>query len=195
MGNIIFYYNKQDETIFSYAIMALLMITSDARVTKAGHLRANGVDMNHLHETAMKHHAKVEQYKFLRDTYEDGYSVSESLGYAQWMVDTEYFLIGFLNGLSFDGWDVCSDGLQSAVIAGFDCLEYVEVYIPENLTRFTLATVQLQEAINLIYVYCDFSHMAQIFSELFSGTNFQQYGDLISRILGSLILQLWDIID
>ena len=37
--------------------------------------------------------------------------------------------------------------------------------------------------------------MAEVFAQLFSGSNFQQYGDLISRILGSLITQLWYIID
>lgn len=170
----------------------MMSLSAEARLTKSGHLKANGIDINALHETAMKHHDKVAQYHYLRET--ESFSVSESLGYAQWLVDTEYFLIGFLNGLSFEGWDVCSDGLESAVIAAFDCLEYIEVYIPENVTRFTIATIQLQEAINLIYVYCDFTHMAEVFAELFSGDNFQQYGDLISRILGSLILQLWIII-
>ena len=172
----------------------MMTLSAEARLTKSGHLKANGVNINALHETAMKHHDRVAQYHYLKDT-EDSFSVSESLGYAQWLVDTEYFLIGFLNGLSFEGWDVCSDGLQSAVIAGFDVLEYLEVYIPENITKFTIATIQLQEAINLIYVYCNFTHMAEVFAELFSGTNFQQYGELISRILGSLILQLWVIID
>ena len=141
----------------------------------------------------MKHHDKVAQYNYLRET--ENYSVSQSLGYAQWLVDTEYFFIGFLNGLSFEGFDVCSDGLQSVIIAAFDCIEYIEVYIPENITKFTIASIQLQEAINLIYTYCDFSHMAKVFAELFSGSNFQQYGDLASRIIGSLIVQLWVIID
>ena len=129
------------------AVFALMMVTqTDARLTKSGHLAKNGISLGALHNSAMKHHAKVSQYRYLKAEAEDDestFSISESLGYADWIVDVEYFLLGFLNGLSFEGFDVCSTGLSSAVIAGIDCIQYIEVYIPENTMKFTLATVEL----------------------------------------------------
>jgi hypothetical protein len=44
----------------------------------------------------------------------------------------EYFLFGFLNGMSFNESVACNSGLVNAILYGFECYQYKEVYLPWN---------------------------------------------------------------
>lgn len=63
----------------------------------------------------------------------------------------EYFLYGFLQGMSFNETASCKAGLINTIYYAFEAFDYREVYLPWNTLKFGVATTKLTESTNTIY--------------------------------------------
>ena len=65
----------------------------------------------------------------------------------------EYFLYGFLQGMSFNTTESCKAGLINTIYYGFETFQYREIFKPWNTLKFGVATTKLTESTNTIYTY------------------------------------------
>ena len=121
--------------------------------------------------------------------------MSNELDLDQAIQDVEYFLYGFLDGWSFEEQDTCSNGMYSAIAAAIDCLQYREIYIPSNTFKLPVAFNELEEALNTIYAYCDFTHVLDVVASLIDFSSATQWVQLAGRMAGAAIYDIPIIID
>ena len=99
-------------------------------------------------------------------------------------------LVGIVDGTtgSFNG--DCRGGLVSSIRAAFTLYNNIGIYDPRKLSKFTLSTNSFTEATNVVYAFCDISHLASQFSSLANYENYEQYIVLASRVGGGFINQI-----
>lgn len=152
--------------------------------------------MGVVHDNMMRHNERSSHIDMMRKggmmpSYRAGNTVEEQ--------QFEEWLYGALDGMSFKESATCFTGLKSTIYYGFEALNYRQVYIPSNTIKFAIAAQKLSEATNTIYAYllfkilissfryCDFTHLYSVLAELTNFSDFQQYGQLLSRIGGGFV--------
>jgi len=85
----------------------------------------------------------------------------------------EDLLLGIIDGTtgSFNG--DCRGGLAETVRSTFSVLDNIDIYDPRKLSKFSLSNVGLTEATNVVYAYCDVSHLVSQFVNLADYENYE----------------------
>ena len=72
---------------------------------------------------------------------------------------TEFLLLGIIDGFTSGFNEDCRGGLFEAVSSAFSVMDNAEVWLPTKVAKFNIATVQLTEATNLVYAFCDYKKL------------------------------------
>jgi len=96
-------------------------------------------------------------------------------------------LLGVIKGVTSNFNENCANSLSSTVGSFFDLIDNMAVYDPRLLAKFQLSTVNLTEATNQVYAYCDMNQLASQFTKLADYANYEQYIVFASRGLGTFI--------
>lgn len=94
----------------------------------------------------------------------------------------EQILLGVIDGTTSGFNDDCRSGLAESVRGLFTIWANIGIYDPRKLSKFTMATTTFTEATNIVYAYCDVSHLASQFVKLADYNNWEQYIVITSRI-------------
>ena len=96
----------------------------------------------------------------------------------------EGMLVGAIEGFTSPFNTDCRDALTNTVTSSFDVLANINFYKPSELAKFNLANINLTEASNGVFTYCDITHLTAQYSTLVDYENPDQYIVLGSRIMG-----------
>jgi len=70
---------------------------------------------------------------------------------------------GVVVGMTAQFSGECRSGLVGVIDSALNLYQHIEVYLPQNLNKFGIAFNDLTQACNIVYAYCDITHM---YSEL-----------------------------
>ena len=96
-------------------------------------------------------------------------------------------LLGGIDGTTGGFNDSCRSGLAETVRSAFALFDNMDIYDPRKISKFSLSNIGLTEATNVVYAYCDVSHLTEQFVTLSDYNNYEQYIVLASRIGGAMI--------
>ena len=99
----------------------------------------------------------------------------------------ENLLLGVIDGFTSNFNEQCRSGLAETVRNGFSVVNNIEIYDPRKVAKFNIANVGLTEATNIVYAYCDVSHLITQFSGLANYEDYDQYIVLVSRVAGAFV--------
>lgn len=83
--------------------------------------------------------------------------------------------------------EVCQSGMVSVVDTLKQMLDNGEVYRPENIMKFSIASNNFQEAQNTVVAYCDFSSYGRSLSKLTETSKWENYIRFAGRVGGVFV--------
>ena len=96
-------------------------------------------------------------------------------------------MVGCIDSIVSSYNEYCRSGLATTVRSAFDVYDNINIINPQNIPKFNLASVNLTEATNIVYAYCDVSKLFDQFSTITDYSDPEQYITIGSRVSGSLV--------
>ena len=154
------------------------------------------VNMGRLYDQAAKHesraapylaNARMTSYRIHGDKAKSPRVSQDDEAGTKGSVYYEQMLLGIIDGTTGGFNASCRSGLAETVRSAFALMDNVDIYDPRKVSKFSLANIGLTEATNVVYAFCDISHLTSQFVTLSDYTNYEQYIVLSSRIGGAMI--------
>lgn len=103
----------------------------------------------------------------------------------------EAVMYGIVEGIVAYFSETCHDGLFGWIYAAFRLVDHWKIWYPWNLMKFNMSINALFEANNIVYTYCDLTHVANELADYIDYKNWEQYIALAARISGVMIWDFW----
>ena len=100
---------------------------------------------------------------------------------------TEFLFAGIIDGFTSGFNADCRSGLLEVNSSLFSVMDTWEIWLPKNTAKFNIASVQLTEAMNVVYAFCDTTSLFEELSKLVDFSDPDQFIVLASRIGGTFI--------
>jgi hypothetical protein len=118
-------------------------------------------------------------------------NIAEQMNDVFSQIDVDFYadaFYGVIDGMSsvFTN-EVCQSGMVSVVDTLKQMLDNREVYKPENVMKFSIASNNFQEAQNTVVAYCDFSSYGRSLSKLTETSKWENYIRFAGRVGGVFI--------
>ena len=104
-------------------------------------------------------------------------------------------LKGVVVGMTAQFSGECRAGLVGIIDSALNIWNHIEIYLPQNINKFGIAINDFTQAGNIVYAYCDITHMYSELAKLADWQNWEQYIELACRIGGVFIEDMWIQVD